>query len=157
MVRGKWFPMGEEIDIPLQIRQAVFQKGKDAIDDSAQQVVVYDADEPVGAARLSWQDGAFVIDQLGVLSHCKGKGFGDLLIRLVLFKALVHGATKIVLTSDASSANFFEKYGFTADETLADGNIAMHIMAENVQLSHCGGNCAGCQNQTEACMPKAMR
>jgi hypothetical protein len=33
----------------------------------------------------------------------------------------------------------------------------MHILGENVQLSHCGGNCANCQNRSEECIPKALR
>ena len=59
MVQGRWFPMGSDLSQPLAVRMAVFGTGRDALDDGAQQVAVYDGEQPVGSARLWWQDGAF--------------------------------------------------------------------------------------------------
>ena len=156
MVQGKWFPMGSDISEALSVRQAVFAQGEDALDATAQQVVVYREGKPVGSARLYWGDGAFQLDLIGVLPEERDKGYGDLLIRLLLFKALTHNASCIALETPAETRPFFAKYGFIADEE-QNGLTRMHILGENVQLSHCGGNCATCNNRSEECVPKALR
>lgn len=92
MVQGKWFPMGSDLTLPVSLRHSVFGRGRDALDDQAWQVVVYQGDLPVGSARLWWEDGAFRLGDVGVLAAYRGQGFGDLLVRLLLFKALTHGA-----------------------------------------------------------------
>ena len=71
MIQGKWFPTGSDVSQPLAIRRAVFGRGRDALDDWAQQVAVYAGDEPVGAARLWWRDGAFWLGDVGVLPGCR--------------------------------------------------------------------------------------
>lgn len=156
MVQGKWFPMGSDISEALWVRQAVFARGEDELDPMAHQVVVYREGKPVGSARLYWADGAFRLDQLGVLPQERNKGYGDLLIRLLLFKALTHSASLIALDTPDETRAFFAKYGFQEDGG-QDGLTRMHILGDNVQLSHCGGNCANCQNRSEECIPKALR
>ena len=144
MIRGRWFPQGSDITIALRLRQDVFARGRDALDDAAQQVVVYQADEPVGAARLWWQDGSFHLGDVGVLETERGKGVGDLLVRLLLFKALSHYATVVELLAPPEVVSFFTKYGFVpADTDAPDGLVTMVIRGDDIQLSHCGG-CQGC-------------
>ncbi len=156
MVQGKWFPVGNDISEALSVRRAVFGTAADPLDSMAQQVVVYREGKPVGSARLWWADGAFRLDKLGVLAEERGKGYGDLLLRLLLFKALTHSAGRIALETPEETRPFFAKYGFLADGE-ENGLVAMHILGENVQLSHCGGNCASCHNRSEECVPKALR
>lgn len=136
MVQGKWYPMGADIAVPIAIRQAVFGRGRDELDNQAQQVVVFDGDTPVGSARLWWRDGAFWLGDVGVLPSMRRRGFGDLLVRLLLFKALSHSAREIRLTADRDAAAFFARYGFEPD------GPDMRLKAEHVKLSHCGG-CKG--------------
>lgn len=156
MVRGQWFQMGSDISLPLSIREQVFSRGRDALDEMSWQVVVYKDEAAVGCARLWWANGSFFIGDMGVLEAERGKGFGDLLIRLLLFKALSHSATVISLDAGDDVIGFFEKYGFACTES-ASVLTRMVILATDVQLSHCGGDCEGCKHQTEACIPKALR
>ncbi len=156
MVQGKWFPVGSDISEALSVRESVFGTGADGLDAAAQQVVVYREGKPVGSARLWWADGAFRLGMLGVPQEERGKGYGDLLIRLLLFKALTHSASLIALETPAEVVPFFAKYGFIADGE-QNGLVAMHIRGEDVQLSHCGGNCANCATRSEECIPKALR
>ena len=156
MVQGRWFPCGSDLALPLSLRQSVFGRGQDATDAIAQLVVVFPGGVPVAAARLWWQDGAFVIGDLGVLPDRRGRGFGDLLVRLTLFKALTHSAEIIRLECDAQTEAFFARYGFAASGR-QNGLTQMSIRGENVQLSHCGGNCAGCDHPSAECVPKALR
>jgi len=157
MVQGRWFAMGcEDISQPIEIRRSVFGRGRDALDDTSHQVVVYDGAAPVASARLWWQDGAFMLGEVGVLQDQRGRGFGDLLVRLLLYRSLTHGASLIALDTPEATEPFFAKYGFAAQQR-ADGMVRMTIRGEDVCLSHCGGNCADCANRTEACVPKALR
>ncbi|MDD3334621.1 MAG: GNAT family N-acetyltransferase [Eubacteriales bacterium] len=156
MVQGKWFPMGAEISEPLAVRQQVFGRQRDALDSSAQQVVVYKENRPVGAGRLWWSEGAFMLGEVGVLESERGQGFGDLLVRLLLFKALTHSAGTIQLDAPKAIAPFFARYGFAPLQESGDV-LRMSIAGKDVQLSHCGGNCAECAHPSEECVPKALR
>ena len=40
---------------------------------------------------------------------------------------------------------------------MQNGMITMSIRGEDVQLSHCGGNCAECGHRSPECVPKALR
>lgn len=140
MVQGKWVPMGGDLSQCIAIRQVVFQRGEDETDVLAQSVVVYnDEQTPVGTGRIFWQDGAFWLSDIGVLSQYRHQGYGDLLIRLLLYKALTHFAKEICLKPTAESAPFFSKYGFTEKET-----GIMSIWGGAVHLSHCNGHCETC-------------
>ena len=139
MVQGKWFPVGADLTAPLSVRLADFGRGRDALDDISQQVLALDdAERPVGTARLWWQDGAFWAGDVGVLPDARGMGYGDLLVRLLLFKALTHGAVRVCLTPTEETRGFFARYGFTPE----DGHMA--VRAEDIHLSHCGAGCDGC-------------
>lgn len=152
MVQGRWISMDGDLSEPLALRKQVFGREADGLDAMAQHVVVYEDGQPVGAARLWWQDGAFWLGDVGVLAEKRGRGFGDLLIRLGLFKALTHQAREIRLTAPAGTEAFFARYGFQRE-----GNGCMSILAQDVHLSHCGGNCAECSHPSGECVPKAFR
>lgn len=152
MVQGRWFAMGGDISTPLKLRQAVFGRGQDALDAQAWQVVVYDGDTPVGTARLWWRDGAFWLGDVGVLEERRGRGFGDLLVRLLLFKALMHSAALIRLDATQDTVAFFAKYGFASER-----GTAMCIRGQDVRLIHCGGACETCDHRGPECAPKVLR
>lgn len=158
MVQGKWFPMGVDISQALWVRQQVFGATRDALDDVSQQVVVYgDEQRPVGAARLWWEGGAFALGDVGVLTAERGRGYGDLLVRLLLYKALTHNAVRVTLTAPEAVAPFFARYGFCDDGASGDGMRRMSMLARDIQLSHCGGDCAACAHPSPECAPKALR
>lgn len=133
MVEGKWFAQGADIAQPLAIRQAALGLSRDALDDEAQQVVVYREEEPVGTARLWWQDGSFRLGGLCVLPQSRGQGYGDLLVRLLLYKAMTHHARSVRLLCPAALTPFFARYGFRAQSE--DDPAEMLLLAENLSLS----------------------
>lgn len=140
MIEGKWFPQGSDIGQALGIRQAVFGRGRDALDDEAQQVVVYREGRPVGAARLWWSDGGFFAGDVGVLPEERGAGYGDLLVRLLLYKALSHNAASVSLVCPAAFTPFFERYGFAVFQP--GDPAAMRVTADQISLGcgHCAPN-----------------
>ena len=150
MIQGKWFPQGSELTAPLAIRQAVFSRGQDARDSLAQQVVVYQDGVPAGSARLWWEEGAFHLGDVGVLEAERGKGLGDLLVRLLLFKAVSHYASQVELETPPETAPFFARYGFAPGQAAANSpTIPMSIRGEDIALSHCGAE--HCSNCCETC------
>ena len=91
-----------------------------------------------------------------MLPEERGQGYGDLLIRLLLFKALSHGAGEIGLNAPLDVVPFFAKYGFQTEA--GEGAAAfMTMQGKDVRLSHCGGNCADCDHPAPECAPKALR
>lgn len=140
MIEGKWFPQGADLSVPLMIRRAVFGRGEDELDAMAQQVVVYGAGVPVGAARLWWQDGGFRAGDVGVLAEERGRGYGDLLVRLLLYKAATHGARRVTLVCPAGLLPFFARYGFEPEADAQAGD--MLTLSAPAEVS--GGCCGRC-------------
>ncbi len=136
MIEGKWLEQGSDISVALSIRRAVLGKGRDSLDDAAQQVLVYRGGEPVGTARLWWSDGAFFAGDVCVLPEARGQGYGDLLVRLLLYKAVSHNAAGIRLMCPRAAAAFFARYGFAPAEggdTAAD-TVEMRLRAGDICL-----------------------
>ena len=139
MIEGKWFAQGSDLAVPLAIRQTVFGRAQDALDASAQQVVVYRTGIPVGTARLWWQDGSFWAGDIAVLPDERGKGYGDLLVRLLMYKAVTHNARHLLLACPTSLSAFFARYGF---QPLQQGDpMTMELDTDTLSV---GG--AGCDN-----------
>ena len=136
MIQGKWFPQGSDLSEALSIRQAVFAQGRDALDDLAQNVVVYQDDQPVAAGRLRWEDGAFWLDWIGVLPAWRGKKLGDLVLRLLLFKAQSHFAREVRLLCPRGTEGFFTRLGLR--ESASRGNsLELWIPGEEIDLDTC--------------------
>lgn len=139
MIEGKWFPQGSDLTLPLSIRQVVFGTGRDRLDDQAQQLVVYREGIPVGAARLWWQDGVFRAGDIGVLPAERGKGYGDLLVRLLIYKAVTHQATCVALQCPGALVAFFERYGFTVAQGDDPVEMRLNPNDECLGCGHCKG------------------
>ncbi len=136
MVEGKWFEQGSDISVPLSVRRAVLGKGRDPLDDAAQQVLVYRGGEPVGTARLWWSDGAFFAGDVCVLPEARGQGYGDLLVRLLLYKAVSHNAAGVRLVCPRAAVPFFARYGFApapGGDPAAE-TVEMHLRAGDICL-----------------------
>lgn len=97
-------------------------------------VIYDDAGAPVASGDI-WYDGDFVIGALGVIEGERGKGFGDLLIRLLLYKAQTHFAGRVRLAATEETVGFFARYGFAP----LDGGLQMAIDGDKIDLDTCKG------------------
>ena len=144
MVEGKWLPPGADIEPALFLRRAIFTMDRDDVDSLSWQALALWEGRPVGTGRIWWQDGAFMLGMIGVLSGFRGLRFGDFLIRLLLLKAQQHNAVKVALYSPTQALSFFQKYGFTVCEQQdMNGNIRLELSGDSIILD----SCKGCKQQ----------
>lgn len=132
MIRSRWFPQGSDIAAPLAIRRDIFGRERDRLDEEAQQVVVYENDLPVAAARLWWAADSFHLGEVGVLAEKRGKGYGDLLVRLALYKALLHHARLVRLAATEDTEAFFARFGFQSEGK--GPSVPMSLRSEDIKL-----------------------
>lgn len=150
MVQGKWFAPGAELGDAEEVRKSVFGTGADTLDAESWNVLVFLDGQPAACGRIRWCEGDFVLEDIGVLPALRGKRLGDLVLRLLLFKAQEHGARRVVLTSPEDTAGFFERLGFRGD-TAQDGSLTMHLAGEEIDLDTCRGcKKKDCPNRKEA-------
>ena len=153
MIRGKFVPPGGDYSQALAVRQAVFvrEQGFDAAldhdryDDISAHVLLYDqtdeagnpAGPPVATGRLFWLDGEFVIGRVCVLKEKRGQHLGDLTMRMLLYKAMQHGAQWVCVGAQKQAAGFYARYGFECVQEYLDEGVAhvrMRVRGDRINL-----------------------
>ncbi len=120
MITNQWFLGLDDISDALFIRNKVFveEQGNpaeaehDEIDKTALHLVVYADGAPVGCARMAPSEGGFKLSRIAVLKESRGKRYGDLIMRLLLFKAFQMGAITVSLDARESAVDFYTRFGF---------------------------------------------
>ncbi|NLK63782.1 MAG: GNAT family N-acetyltransferase [Tissierellia bacterium] len=124
MISTRWFQGNNNLSDVLSIRKEVYADTdtlSDFYDEFAFNAVLYVDDVPAGTARLLFKDGMYFIDMLCVKKQFKGLNYEDLLIRLLVRKAVTIGAEKTYIESDKDLQKILEKIGFiriSNDKTL---------------------------------------
>ena len=147
MVQGKWLAPGEDLSLLLPVREAVFGRGTDVRDAESWNVLVLSDSVPAATGRIWWQDGAFWLGDLAVLEEYRRRHLGDLVLRLLLYKAQSHSAREVRLISPADLTGFFSRLGFLACFT-EQGETEMMISGDRIDLDTCK-SCpkTGCPNR----------
>jgi len=146
MIKGQWFAPGSDIAACAAIREAVFGRGTDALDQESWNVMVYNDEEPAATGRLWWKDGAFCLGDIAVLPALRGRRLGDLTLRLLLFKAETHAARMIRLQSPEDVCAFFERLGFHREEA-DDCLVPMFLPGDELCLDTCASCKKNCPNR----------
>ena len=136
MIQGKWFPQGADLSEVLSVREAVFSRGRDSLDEESQNVLVWQDEQPAAAGRLWWRDGSFWLGDVCVLPEFRGRRLGDLALRLLLFKAQSHFAREVRLRSPLDTAGFFARLGFR-EASREDGLVEMYLPGDEIELDSC--------------------
>lgn len=133
------------LDHVLNIRRDVFsQENKEAdvtdfYDEFAFSAVLYDDDVPAGTGRLLFKEGRYFIDMVCVKQQFKGLSYEDLLVRMLIRKAVTIGAEKTYTEADENHMNIFESIGFKE----VSRNKDKILMVKEGDVG--GGCCGGCQ------------
>lgn len=138
LVQGKWFAPGEDLSAGvLPVRVSVFGRGGDPLDSRSWNVLVYRDGEPAASGRIWWEDGAFWLGDLGVLESCRGQKLGDLVLRLLLFKAQSHAAREVRLRCPRGLAGFFARLGLREVSPEDPDTVEMMIPGDEIDLDSC--------------------
>lgn len=137
MVQGKWFSPGSDLSELLSVRSSVFGRGSDNLDAISWNVLVYQDTVPVATGRIWWQDGAFFLGDLGVLESFRHQRLGDLVLRLLLFKAQSHAAREVRLFCPRDTTGFFSRLGLKEQPGGNPSLVEMMIPGDQINLDTC--------------------
>ena len=143
MIQGKWFAPGENLpEEVLSVRREVFGNPGQTVDPKGWNTLVYLDDMPAASGRIWWEEGAFWLGEIGVLSSLRGRRLGDLVLRLLLFKAQSHAAREVRLSSPEETQGFFARLGCrpVSRETRM---VQMMLPGDEISLD----SCANCKKQ----------
>ena len=143
MIQGKWFAPGENLAAEvLPLRREIFGIAGSPTDPEGWNTLVYMDGQPAASGRIWWSEDAFWLGEIGVLPALRGRRLGDLVLRLLLFKAQAHSAREIRLRCPEDTADFFSRLGFLPVRR-DSGSVEMMIRGEDVSLD----SCANCKKQ----------
>ena len=138
MVQGKWFAPGEDLSSGvLPVRSAVFGRGGDSLDPLSWNVLVYQDGVPAASGRIWWEDDAYWLGDIGVLEAYRGQKLGDLVLRLLLFKAQGHSAREVRLSCPPGVTGFFARLGLREEEGGMPEAVPMSIQGNQIDLDSC--------------------
>ena len=160
MIQGTWLMQGEDLSVPMEIRKKVFVEEQhvdpaheqDAFDAQAMHVVMWDVNpktdekRPVGTGRIYYGDEGFMLGRICVLPEYRGQRVGDLMTRLMLWKASQF-AEQITIHAQTAVKGFYARYGFrqTGETFMEEGieHIRMQVKKAEITFpSECGEDCA---------------
>ena len=158
MITGKWLRGSEDLTPALKVRQDVFvteqgfpaETERDEYDERAVHALLFDEDgNPAATGRLFVDDdGYWRIGRMAVEKHLRGMQLGDLLIRMLLDKALGAGAQRLRVSAQRQAEGFYAKYGFAPYGETYDEDGVPHVAMEATDgsvraacFSGCGGHC----------------
>ena len=137
MVQGKWFAPGSDLSDLLPVRRAVFGRGEDSLDTLSWNALVYEDSVPAATGRIWWEDGAFRIGDIAVLEERRRRRLGDLVLRLLLFKAQSHAAREVRLRCPLSLTGFFDRLGLRVQPYDDPAEVEMMIPGSLIDLDTC--------------------
>ncbi|MFJ7890322.1 GNAT family N-acetyltransferase [Lysinibacillus xylanilyticus] len=122
MYNVKIVETAKEHEDAFAVRKQVFVKEQgvplhlecDAEDASATHFIMYEDNDPVGAARLrSIEDDAAKIERVCILQDQRGKKLGALIMKEMEKHAILINKKKLKLNAQSYAIPFYEKLGYT--------------------------------------------
>ena len=162
MIRGKYLNSTDDLSVLFDIRSRVEEFGVGSQPDKHDKMAVYalifdEQDTPCGCGRLYIDDDShFRIDTLGVLATHRRVHIGDLIARMLLYRAQMLNAGSVYADVPDDVMPFFSRYGFVCGEVCE--NVCkrpahrMTVPGDGIRLegscskgkNGCSGNCADC-------------
>lgn len=156
MICGRYYLGLERMEEIAPIRRKVFGTEQgisediifDETDETAIHALAYkdiNRTIPVASGRLyKTEKGDYKIGRIAVVKEERGQGFGDFIVRMLVDKALMMGADRVIVGSQPHAVRFYEKIGFRpTGETYVEAGIE-HTLLEIRQNTIC----KACQNHT---------
>ncbi len=169
MIRGKFILSGApETETVYEIRRQVFVEEQgfaqeievDEHDRMAVYALVMDDDGIPGATgRLYIDDNdQFAIGRVCVLKRMRGQYMGDLVMRMLLYRALELNCASVSVSAQLPVVSFYSRYGFkpVGEVYEEEGVLHRRMIASREEIDiegSCskGGACGSCTGNCEAC------
>lgn len=168
MIRGKFLLTGDPLSrFVYEIRKNVFvnELGMDAqseIDQhdmmSVYALVLDDDDTPSATGRLYIDGDRFRIGKVCVLKDARRRYMGDLVMRMLLYRAQELNCASVSLSAPLDTVSFFARYGLAPQGEVYEENGVFYreMYAEKDEISlegSCskGGACGSCHGNCDAC------
>lgn len=136
MIQGQWFAPGNDISPLLPVRMSVFGRGGDDIDARSWNALVFEDGVPAASGRIWYREGAYWIGDICVTESYRGRRLGDLVLRLLLFKAQSHAAPEVRLFCPVVLSGFFSRLGFNSVKETGD-TLEMALRGDQIKLDGC--------------------
>lgn len=152
MITNEWVPGTGDISEALRLRRKVFvdeqhvPENEEADEDDAKalHLLIRDGETAVAAGRI-WHDGrTFRLGRCCVLKEERGRGIGDLLVKLLLLKVFEYNPSEVRIHAQSSKEHFYARYGFRRDgeefEECGIRHVPMSVGKETVTFPSACGN-----------------
>lgn len=107
-----------------------FQDEYDEMDAVSVHFVLYEEEQkPIATCRVFWDQErkAYTLGRLAVISECRGKNIGSILIKEVEKYVKLRGGTEIILHAQCRAVDFYRKSGFAEFGSVEDEEGCPHI------------------------------
>lgn len=151
MITSMWLRPGENLSVPHEIRQRVFQQelgfsqqgDQDAADAYSFHLVLLLNDIPVATGRLSYERvGVARLSRICVLPEYRHQGIGDGLVKVLDYKASQLGMKRSVVAATKSQIPFYRRIGFL-ETGVTEEKYGLNLMdMEKETNDGTGENCA---------------
>jgi len=144
MIRTKWTTGAADLGDAHAIRRAVFieeQGTPEAVelDDSdagAIHLVAYNGGQAVATGRIIIDGEAYFLGRVAVLKECRGQGYGDFVMRLLIRRAFELGGMRQLIHAQIQAKGFYEKLGFAAfGDEFMEADIPHIMMAREGDIA----------------------
>lgn len=107
----------------------------DAHDEGAHAVLLSDGDTPVATGRVYACGDDYVIGRTAVIPSRRGERLGDMVTRLLLYKAQRLGAKTVSVYAQPHAVDYYARFGFVPqDGPIGEPGIFMRVAAEAVRF-----------------------
>ena len=140
MITTQWFIGDKDLADAHKVRRKVFIEEQgidealeiDGTDGGCIHLVVYDENGvPAATGRIVVNSGDFSVGRVAVLPEYRKKGYGTLVMQVLINACYSMGSERQYLHSQVSARGFYEKLGFTTyGEEFEDAGIP-HISMEH--------------------------
>lgn len=157
MICGRYYLGTDHIEEVEAIRKSVFDEELnllewscvDQIDEMAIHAVVYTDMErtdyaAVGRLYRTEKESEFWIDRIAVRPEQRKNGYGDFIVRMLVDKGLLMGASCVYVASPLSMSSFFEKIGFHKSDSSKQTEIKTDFIVMEIRQNQI---CRGCQKK----------
>lgn len=122
----------DQLEDAYKVRRKVFvdeqqvseEEEIDQFEDDATHIVLYDNNEPIGAARVRVLDGIGKLERICVLQSSRKKGAGKILVTKLEEIAESQGVNKLKLNAQTHAIPFYQRLGYeVVSDTFLDAGI----------------------------------